>query len=264
MKQFKKLVEVALSNSIQFVPESFRENYDQERIIEIFEKCKPFIFDNMRLDDSGSKLIHADDFADIELDAPFDVFSVEFSTEKALGYDDENGDQIEMKCIVVIENSQEDAVKYNSKFTIMGLLYHEKFDEYKVLISPKEPDTEACVKHVLKKLAKNNCGVLEGYHAISVPKNNSSKKKKQIQKDVFVVTSKKLYLKNSNKNKQKINFNHRWSVRGHWRYLDSLKDGKLGKNRNGERVEVGRTWVVAQERGDKTKPLIKKNRFVKS
>jgi hypothetical protein len=55
-----------------------------------------------------------------------------------------------------------------------------------------------------------------------------------------------------------IDWSHRWSVRGHWRKVDSI-----GKNRAGEYVISGWTWVTEHEKGPDEAPLITKTRIVK-
>lgn len=72
----------------------------------------------------------------------------------------------------------------------------------------------------------------------------------------------------STENKLNLDFSHRWFVRGHWMYfwLDESKglvdQTKIGKNRAGEYVEVGRTWRSEHIKGPEDKPLIRKARVV--
>jgi hypothetical protein len=54
-----------------------------------------------------------------------------------------------------------------------------------------------------------------------------------------------------------IEYSHRFEVRGHWRKLER----GLGKNRAGERVVTGFTWVNDHTKGDESLPLVKKIRF---
>lgn len=55
-----------------------------------------------------------------------------------------------------------------------------------------------------------------------------------------------------------IDWSHRFTVRGHWRVLE----GGKGKNRVGERVVDGFTWVSEHEKGPDGAPLIPKLRVV--
>lgn len=56
----------------------------------------------------------------------------------------------------------------------------------------------------------------------------------------------------------RIDFNHRFEVRGHWRKLKY--DFSYGKNRQGEKNVKGYTWVIPHERGEGE--LVKKTRVV--
>lgn len=60
---------------------------------------------------------------------------------------------------------------------------------------------------------------------------------------------------------EKMDFSHRFFRRGHWRRIEV---NKMGKNRSGEYIEVGRTWVLEAIIGDESKPLITKQRIVKN
>jgi hypothetical protein len=53
-----------------------------------------------------------------------------------------------------------------------------------------------------------------------------------------------------------IDWTHRWQVRGHWRRVTGI-----GKNRAGEYVVSGYTYVSEYEKGPEDAPLIKKTRL---
>lgn len=57
---------------------------------------------------------------------------------------------------------------------------------------------------------------------------------------------------------EKIDWQHQWRVRGHWR---KISPNMIGKNREGEYAIVGRTWVKDFVKGDG--PLIEKTRIFK-
>lgn len=57
----------------------------------------------------------------------------------------------------------------------------------------------------------------------------------------------------------KINFDIKFMVRGHWRVLEP---GKIGKNRAGEYNVSNMTWVTEHEKGNKDAPLINQTRIV--
>jgi len=57
----------------------------------------------------------------------------------------------------------------------------------------------------------------------------------------------------------KIDYSHRWESRGHWREVMGI-----GKNRAGQYVISGATWVIPSIKGPKGKPLVKKIRIFES
>ncbi len=60
--------------------------------------------------------------------------------------------------------------------------------------------------------------------------------------------------------KKQIDWSHRWFVRGHWR-----KATGLGKDRSGNYVVQGFTWVVSHEKGPEEAALVaKKTRLIKA
>lgn len=74
-----------------------------------------------------------------------------------------------------------------------------------------------------------------------------------------------IYLTNKNPKKRSeslnhIDFTHRFLRRGHWRKLNAHQ---IGKNRDGNRSEQGRTWVNHCEVGASDLPIIKKTRWIK-
>ena len=60
-------------------------------------------------------------------------------------------------------------------------------------------------------------------------------------------------------NGTKLDFSHRFLVRGHWR---TIGENRIGKNRAGEYEIVGSTWVREFEKGGTDKELIKKERII--
>jgi hypothetical protein len=56
---------------------------------------------------------------------------------------------------------------------------------------------------------------------------------------------------------EKVDWSHRWLVRGHWRKVDGV-----GKDRAGDYSTNGFTWVTDHEKGPESAPLITKTRLV--
>lgn len=58
---------------------------------------------------------------------------------------------------------------------------------------------------------------------------------------------------------REIEWSHSWFSRGHWRRLEP---GHIGKNRTGDYVELGRTWVTDSIKGPDHLPMVKKTYVV--
>lgn len=86
--------------------------------------------------------------------------------------------------------------------------------------------------------ALNTKEVIQGVEKRTI-KTSNSKGKKSYSEVEFRHLSLRSYVSKTEGNKN-IVWNYSWVVRGHWRYF---KDGKMGVNRSGERIERGRTWI---------------------
>lgn len=81
-------------------------------------------------------------------------------------------------------------------------------------------------------------------------------------KDIIFIRNKPVLTDNTSQNNlpHNIEWSYRFAVMGHWRRLpDSTK---IGKDRSGDYIVPGATWVVDHIRGDENLPLIDKTRVV--
>jgi hypothetical protein len=104
-------------------------------------------------------------------------------------------------------------------------------------------------------------GVETGEDFIFLPKENSKKKNKKsphhIRRIVRIVPKKLRDSITPTMSRGQIDFSHRWEVRGHWRRVSGI-----GKDRNGDYLIRGLTWVMDCVKGPEEKPVIKKIRWV--
>ncbi len=84
----------------------------------------------------------------------------------------------------------------------------------------------------------------------------SSRASVQIR-DIVYVSPKKYIEKITSSTGKKIDWSHRFEVRGHWRKIKSI-----GKDREGHYKINGFTWVKDCVKGPTGKPLVKKSRLV--
>lgn len=88
---------------------------------------------------------------------------------------------------------------------------------------------------------------------------NGSKRKKISLNNIIVVTNQKgkSSVETGLSGHGKIDWSHRFEVRGHWR-----KVAGIGKDRHGQRSVDGYTWITDYAKGPEDKPLIRKSRLV--
>lgn len=104
-------------------------------------------------------------------------------------------------------------------------------------------------------------GIEDGEDVVMLPKENGKKdgKKKphQIRRIVRIVPKNMKDKVKPIMPKGKIDFSHRWEVRGHWRRVSGI-----GKDREGNYEVRGLTWVTNCVKGPEELPLIQKLRWV--
>jgi len=211
----------------------------------VAENTRPFIFSGIK---DNEKLSSSEN-----IDAPFPLFSIELAGNKPL-FENNMGSWL---CILV----KEIAPKEYSLFS------HVK---------PKDKNRSARVIEVNSRLHKadfeimlpilnqyldeiknQKVGIAEG-SPIRLKNPNNPKKKISIPKDyVFIVSPKNSY-QNSFPG-MKIDWSHRWEVRGHWRSIKGI-----GVDRDGNRCISGFTWIKPYKKGPEEAPLIKKQRIITS
>lgn len=151
----------------------------------------------------------------------------------------------------------------NNKFCLHSLIVHEKIpgdyeflalvnDTLLYLFTNKDPQYN-CLVHLtfelLKNLQKFKIGVQEVRESILI-KTNKTKIRKNINQIIYV------HPRSWNESTpelsgKKIDYSHRFIVRGHWRQCKFL-----GKDREGKYTVKGYTWVSEHIKGPDSKPLI--------
>jgi len=116
--------------------------------------------------------------------------------------------------------------------------------------------TENLIISFLKKLANRRTGLEKTKQRIRI----GSGKEKRIHtiRRIVHVCSKNNIIKYEKKLiMRKIDWSHRWSVRGHWRIAKGI-----GKDRTGDYCVSGYTWVKDCIKGNPEKEFVKKTRIV--
>lgn len=118
--------------------------------------------------------------------------------------------------------------------------------------------TYAALKIVVSAVKHLNTGRLfrDSEASVKIKTKTSTGKKVHKINEIIYVGSPKAARVTSVSGKT-LEYSHQFEVRGHWR---SISTNSIGKDRNGKRCTIGRTWVSDFVKGDKEAPLISKIR----
>lgn len=274
----------------------------QLRFWEAFAKNNVFVFS--KINETTEHLLEDETMAKYqEFESPFSIFSIEMANGPITSSNPaESSQQVNIECIMVVDNAfsvdnydgpPAKAVfslyrAGHKNFVIMDLMFNEwtdsldgsstmshiafpNFDHGKNYVFRSNDWTSELVKRYTDRLNDNSIvGQEETHINIHYRGKHNSKEKAQIRRVVHIVPKK---FRNSYKSSsgKEVEWTHRFWRRGTWVYFytddkkSSIDYGRIGKNRDGEYCEHGRTWrvesIVNKDREDL--PLIQKTRIVK-
>lgn len=254
MQYFLKLIEIAKNDGVviaDFDPvtgkkRAYYEPMDDMGVMAM-TKCQPFVFSEGEPFDEKNNGVLAPITGlreDGELDAPFQVFSIECLNGPLSTFMNPEGPQ-ETYCVVVKEFSPK---VYGFYALTKGI--SNQNDGWAVWSSNAEGPT---VKHFLNRLSREQTGCESVRHVIKLRTSNG-KISHRIRRIVHVVPKKKTIHYDNGRH---IDWTHRFNVRGHWRTAEGL-----GKDREGNYCIPGLTWVIDHVKGPEHLPLVKKTRIV--
>lgn len=252
MKHFLRLIEVANADGIVV-----KHPYNKMKIepmsahdAKAFRECQPIVFgwkneEPMDLEEWED----VKDFGPLErtFDSPFKTFSYEMVTGSITTPRPTDRIKVHTWCVVATEVAP-------GNWGFYGLMENEEDDGlYVVATNSFGPLTE----EFIKRINTEKVGYETSRHNIKIG-TGKIKQHRRIRRIVHVHT--KSYVKKNEGSSEirHINFTHRFLVRGHWRKLEMPTS--LGKNRDGDYVVNGKTWVTESEKGQG--PLITKTRLV--
>lgn len=221
------------------------------------ELSQPFIVDRelLCLNVDIDKYIDSGIMAPQEFfDAPFQVMYVEVSDggnvlESTVGLPNGEAATIETKAVLIVEFTPR-------QYSILCLNYLPGIKRYMPVISLPYVTANQLMSKLIKVINKGNPGYFSSNERIKFKSGAALHNYRRLNKVIYVGKSggqqPRRYIDGN-----RVEYSHRFLVRGHWR-----KHEGVGKNRAGERVVEGMTWVSECEKGDKNLPLIKKVRVV--
>jgi hypothetical protein len=230
-----------------------------EEFFSMVEQCRPIVI--VLGDDRRDKKIIFDSKEEINIDSPFDVFSVEYLRENDVYNVRVVSFVVEVACILAKEISPRNFVYYSLVRTIPNksgplLPNGRDFVEF-VIKSYSGKNNEflsAALASFLESINKNMIGAESVRETIKIGRG-SEKRIHRIRRIVHVAP--KSYIKSNPESHRNVDWSHRFEVRGHWRKVDTI-----GKDREENYTVNGYTWVKHHTRGPEELPLIKKTRLV--
>lgn len=208
------------------------------------ENCNPFVFTPSEETTVDSVISNEE----TGIDAPFKVFSIEVLGDYICI---PNPEQRHLKtyidCILVREIQPK-------QFSYLSLCeIRDSGNSRRVLLLTQSEGH--IVEKMLRRLKREAVGVEHVRERVKLA-SGADKRVATFRKIVHVRP--KNQIQHESSETRNIDWNHRWSVRGHWRAIQGL-----GKDREGKYCIENNTWVSEYEKGPEDAPLISKVRVVK-
>jgi hypothetical protein len=262
-----------------------------QEFVKLSKRCQPFVFSSvnatpMEVDLSAKAAVGTQrSLINLEtIDAPFPIFSIEM-IDGPITSPRPNDNPVYTDCLMVTENPHADSIfkyfvfalsrferpgkepKYFASVDITldlkGNGDHEMTGEGMLVLDIE--DRKYLPNSVMLEIVRKFLDRLDQEAAGAERVNERIKIRSAGQKEIVKikrlihVAPKKYKSDYATKTQKEIEWSHRWFSRGHWR---KLPEGMLGKNREGDYVEVGRTWVTESIKGPEHKELVSKVRKV--
>lgn len=213
----------------------------------------PFVFQRGPDPTSEAPEVELDEL----LDSPFSIFSIEMLGDLPLS-EARPDDILEARvfCILIVEEQDKHGKTMYLPFNLIETTRPTTGEKANIVAISMY--TLPLVKAYLQKLNTGELGTEFSRNRIRIG-TGQSKRTVTIRKIVHVRSKGKKSIQDLESSGTKIDWSHRWVVRGHWR-----KHEGLGKNREGVYCVDGRTWVNSFEKGPEHAPLVKKLRLVET
>jgi len=274
MKYFLKMLEVAKRDGIKHIDKDNKNLHLDKMAMEKnfwakVEKCEVFVFSPSQKQaknlpdierehathahinsDGSTECPQCKHFLWPEVDAPFPVFSYEILNGNVTVPEPGEKFPTYMKCIMVWELEPKvygyyALLEYASQTPLLPSI--------SMVISTNT--LGFLTAEMLKRLEDERDGIEKVREKIKIGVGDN-KRFHTIRRIIHI--NPKSEIKEYENSGRKIDYSHRFSVRGHWRKLP----GGLGKDREDNYCVADWTWVRSSIKGPEDKPLIRKTRVV--
>lgn len=218
---------------------------------DLIEKCRPFVFSpgpvppEVGIVDDVEFSNHAESVP-LEIDAPFEVFSIEVAGEGPLAVAKVNNQKSVLTCLLVIETSPK-------HYTFWAMYSVHLPNGLRTDVVMQSPVFQSVLTYFLGRLQRERVGVEKVRQKVKLGEGKS-KRFHTISEIVHVRMRDEV---SEGTGKESIDWSHRFEVRGHWR-----KIGGIGKDREGIYCIDQYTWVTDFVKGAEHLPLVRKTRLV--
>lgn len=247
--QFMQCLKRLLSENI---PEGDSRWYLQTMLKYVVKEftIHPFVFPFGTLGDEDTALV-IENNPDVELDLPFPVVHFELKNETLVNLYPEKfpGSPRIIMSALIFEFSPKDYLVFTQELDpVFKTTYIANRSEERAGILP-------LLKNLLDYMKSSRLYTEESDYRIKY-RDKKTKQKHSVRINQIIHVSKSK-TKPTTALGGSIDYSHRFEVMGHWRKVKGI-----GKDRAGEYVVNGYTWVKNHEKGDKSLPLVKKTRIV--
>jgi hypothetical protein len=254
MQQFERMVEAIRTKGILTGSHKLWIPDQQSVIWEYLEKSQPFVLSPAVIDHKLNSI--PNDGRTLKLDKvnieapPFPSLSIEAADGRGLCTAHLEGmGTIRPICIQIAEFSP-------GAYFNLWLCDEDRFGDVVLNFQPGASAIANMTNALIDTINNNRTGYEVVRKTIKIGVG-SEKRNRRIRRVIYI--SPKKIKEDSSLSGRNIEWTHRFLVRGHWRKIDTI-----GKNRDGEYVVPGYTWVSHHTRGDESLPLVKKIRLVKN
>lgn len=231
MKYFLEFIEASKNNL------TIKENVQSKLLEEMLEEAEPFVFSQ-----DPPNLVNLNPKYQ-QLSLPFKCISIEYLDNYVTKIDNSI-----TKCLLVKEIDPE-------VYQVFILVEDKLNGNIYIKNSPNRTIMNGMIAGILKDLDHQKVGIENVRQRVKLG-TGKDKKFHTIRKIIHICPKDSIQKTYGNK---KVDWTHRFSIRGHWR---NLGEGKLGKNREGTYCVDGMTWVREYKKGPEDKEFIKKVRLV--
>ena len=228
------------------------------------EKCHPFVIHRSVIGDAIDDIESVGGEVELSYSAPFDYFSIEVINPDGslsvwgMGNKTRDGHDIGLQCLVVTPGYI--VILLTTQFDERGVMIHtrENIGNYGMAIDPEDfnPDEFYDFLYFTTDLIQKRRTLGRETVNKTFSCRVGKKVKRFVRDTVFIIAGRE---DRRSFGTRKVDWSHRWEVRGHWRYYRT--PGFIGYNEAGEYCEEGRTWIRASEKGKGD--MVKKSRVVR-